>query len=189
MAPPVPSWVIHKVQELVARATPVPIIAGQLVAMGYPCTARSVKRWKVKHGIRQTWRGDDVALDAVVQRLRDDDELGAEEGYRWVQSVVNDAIPGSERVGAARVRKAIKRAMPAAVNEREKIVEKQLQRRIYIADYRGQRHHIDLECKLQFGPVRIYIFGLVRAPAYPTLPNAWSCLFVSPMRSSTGMTM
>ena len=60
--------------------------------------------------------------------------------------------------------------MPAAVDERNKIVEKRMQRRIYVADYSDQRDHIDLECKLIFGRVRLYIYGQVCAP--PAAPAA-----------------
>ena len=99
---PTPVWVLQKTRELVARATPAHIIAGIITAAGYPANARQVRRWKEKHGTRQTWRGDDAALDNVVQQLRDDDELGAEEGYRSVQPVVNDAIASWGRPRAAR---------------------------------------------------------------------------------------
>jgi len=88
-----------------------------------------------------------------------DDELGDEEGYRWIASVVNRAIPGPESVGVQRIAKSLRRVMPAKVDERKVIVEKHLQRRVYVADYYGQRAHIDLQCKLQFGDVRMYIYG------------------------------
>ena len=50
----------------------------------------------------------DGQLDQIMQQLRDDDELGEQEGYRWVHSVVNEAVPGDERVGEKRVRAAVK---------------------------------------------------------------------------------
>uniref|UniRef100_A0A7S3AF98 Integrase core domain-containing protein n=1 Tax=Haptolina ericina TaxID=156174 RepID=A0A7S3AF98_9EUKA len=176
-----PRWVIDKVRELVANAVPGPIIAEQITSAGYQTTVRQVKRWKEKNNIVQNWRGDDAALDQVVQRLRDDDELGAEEGYRWVQSVVNSAIDGQARVGEKRVRAAIRRAMPAAVDERNKIVEKRMQRRIYVADYADQRDHIDLECKLIFGRVRLYIYG--QACGDSRFLKGFPLLFVKTARS------
>ena len=69
---------------------------------------------------------DDGQLDQIMQQLRVDDELGEQEGYRWVHSVVNAAIPGDERVGEKRVRAAVKRAMPAAVAARNDIIETRL---------------------------------------------------------------
>ena len=96
---PTPVWVLQKTRELVARATPAHIIAGIITAAGYPATERQVRRWKVKHGIKSQWADDDGQLDQIMQQLRDDDELGEQEGYRWVHSVVNEAVPGDERVG------------------------------------------------------------------------------------------
>jgi|TARA_B110000046_G_scaffold119755_1_gene126435 hypothetical protein len=157
---PTPVWVLQKTRELVARATPAHIIAGIITAAGYPANARQVRRWKEKHGIKSQWAGDDGQLDQIMQQLRDDDELGEQEGYRWVHSVVNAAIPGDERVGEKRVRAAVKRAMPAAVAARNDIIETRLQRRVYVADYAGQNDHLDLECKIIVGSVRMYIFGL-----------------------------
>ena len=63
----------------------------------------------MKHGIKSQWADDDGQLDQIMQQLRDDDELGEHEGYRWVHSVVNEAVPGDERVGEKRVRAAVKR--------------------------------------------------------------------------------
>jgi hypothetical protein len=93
---PTPVWVLQKTRELVARATPAHIIAGIITAAGYPATERQVRRWKVKHGIKSQWAGDDGQLDQIMQQLRDDDELGEQEGYRWVHSVINEAVPGDE---------------------------------------------------------------------------------------------
>jgi hypothetical protein len=79
---PTPVWVLQKTRELVARATPAHIIAGIITAAGYPANARQVRRWKEKHGIKSQWAGDDGQLDQIMQQLRDDDELGEQEGYR-----------------------------------------------------------------------------------------------------------
>ena len=76
-----------------------------------------------------------------------------------MHSVVNAAVPGGERVGRGRVRAALRRSDPAAVDERKEIVKKRLVRRVYVADYHLQRTHFDLECKLTFGTVLIYIYG------------------------------
>jgi len=58
-----------------------------------------------------------------------------------------------------RIAKSFRRVVPAKVDERKAIVEKHLLRRVYVVDYYGQRAHIDLQCKLQFGDVRMYIYG------------------------------
>ena len=154
-----------KIRELVADGVTVPLIVEHLQDLNFTCTERQVRRWKQTNGIRRQWTGTDADLDAVVQQLVADDELGDEEGYRWVTSTVNEAIPGPQAVGVDRVRRSLRRVLPAKVDARKAIVEKQLQRRIYVADYYGQRAHIDLECKLIFGAVRLYIYGHVRRAA------------------------
>ena len=159
--PPPPAWVLAKLRQLVAQGDMALLIAEHLQYLKFSCTVRQVRRWKVQHGIRRVWAGTDLALDGVVQQLVADDELGDEEGYRWIASVVNRAIPGPESVGVQRIAKSLRRVMPAKVDERKAIVEKHLQRRVYVADYYGQRAHIDLQCKLQFGDVRMYIYGHV----------------------------
>ena len=161
---PTPAWVLGMVRDLVARRKPVHIIAGLITHAGFDCNPRQVKRWKEKHGIGTLWRGDDAALDQVVTDLHADDELGVNEGYRWAHSVVSDRLPPGLSVGAARVRKAMRRADPAAVDQRKKMVEKRLQRRIYVAHYYGQSDHVDFECKAKVGKVRLYIYGQVRSP-------------------------
>lgn len=161
--PPPPAWAIAKVRELVAEGDTPEFIAEHLHDLGLTCTPRQVRRWKEVHGIKRQWAGGDAALDGIVQQLVASDELGDEEGYRWVHSIVNEHIPGHERVGCERVRRSLKRVMPAQVDARKAIVEKTLQRRVYVADYYGERTHIDLECKLIFGSVRLYIYGHVRS--------------------------
>ena len=171
MSSPTPPWVLHMLRDLVERRKTVEIIAGLISHAGYDCTPRQVKRWKLKHKLSARWDGDDQALDGIVEALRREDELGANEGYRWCHSVVNQRLPAGKSVGAARVCQAQRRTDPAGVALRKRIVEKQLQRRVYVADYYGQSDHIDLECKVIVGNrVRIYIYGQVlRARLEPRL--------------------
>ena len=101
---PTPVWVLQKTRELVARATPANIIAGIITAAGYPATERQVRRWKVKHGIndqvtvgRQRWTaGPNYA--AAAGRRRAGGAGGLPVGA-FEHSVVNEAVPGDERVG------------------------------------------------------------------------------------------
>ena len=96
-------WVIALLKELSAEGKDNLRCASLITDAGYDCSARQVHRWKVKRGIRRIWRGDDQALDGIIARLKANDELGPLEGHSWVHSVVNDAIPGAERVGRNRV--------------------------------------------------------------------------------------
>ena len=58
-----------------------------------------------------------------------------------------------------RVQASLRRLEPAAVDDRKEIIKKRISRRVYVADYEGQRSHFDLECKLTFGGVvTLYIF-------------------------------
>ena len=185
MAAP-PAWVIAKLRQLVAEGDSVPLIVEHLSSLNFSCTERQVRRWKEKHGIRRVWEGSDAALDSVVHQLAVNEEFGDEEGYRWVASVVNRAIPGPRSVGVARVCKSLRRVMPAKVDARKAIVEKRLQRRVYVADYYGQRAHIDLECKLQFGGTKLYIYGHVCRRLCPSLrPHSWPA-YPPPACSSSG---
>ena len=156
-----PAWVLAKLRQLVAEGDTVQLITEHLASLNFSCTVRQVRRWKEKHNIRRVWAGSDAALDSVVQQLVVNEEFGDEEGYRWVASVVNRAIPGPRSVGVNRVCKSLRRLLPAKVDARKAIVEKRLQRRVYVADYYGQRAHIDLQCKLQFGDTKLYIYGHV----------------------------
>ena len=81
-----------------------------------------MKRWKLKHKLSARWDGDDQALDGIVEALRREDELGANEGYRWCHSVVNQRLPTGKSVGAARVCQAQRRTDPAGVALRKRIV-------------------------------------------------------------------
>ena len=160
-----PAWVIDKLRERVAEGDTLSIIVQLFAEHNFSCTARQLDRWKVKHKIRRQWQGSDAALDAIVRQLIADDELGEDEGYRWVHSVVNTRIPGGLCVGRNRVQASLRRVVPALVDARKNAVERQLQRRVYVADYFMQRSHIDLMCKLIFGHVRLYVYGHVSSNA------------------------
>ena len=95
------------------------LIVEHMSSLNFSCTERQVRRWKEKQGIRRVWAGSDAALDSVVHQLAVNEELGDEEGYRWVASVVNRAIPGPRSVGVARVCKSLRRVMPAKVDARK----------------------------------------------------------------------
>ena len=49
--------------------------------------------------------------------------------------MVNNAIPGGERVGLHRICAVLQRSDPAASHARKEIVKKRLVRRVYVADY------------------------------------------------------
>ena len=179
---PTPDWVIALLRELNAEGKDNPRCASLITEAGYDCNATQVHRWKLKRGIRQIWRGDDQALDGIIGRLKANDELGPLEGHVWVHSVVNDAIPGGERVGRNRVCAALRRSDPAAADARKEIVKKRLVRRVYVADYNLQRAHFDLECKLTFGTVIIYIYGQVDGDARKF--KSLTLIFVKTARAS-----
>ena len=160
-SPPPPPWVLDKVREMTAEGKSNGIIAGQLGEAGHTCTERQVKRWKAKKGIRHIWRGDDAALDRLVLQLRQDDKIGYKEGHHWCLSRVNARIPGTERVGRQRLCKAFKRLFPAEVAARGLEKTQRMTRRVYKARYYLQNDHLDLQCKLFFRGVKLYIFGIV----------------------------
>ena len=164
MPAPPPAWVIAYVREFASEhGDTAELIIQGLAARGVNATKAQIHRWKVKYHIRKQWYGTDDELDAILRRLHADGELGSKEGYKWVHSVVNQQLQkGEGLVGRARVQRAMARCFPAQVEARKAMVEKRLQRRLYVAHYYGQSYHLDPECKLQFGVVRLYIFGLVR---------------------------
>jgi hypothetical protein len=163
---PPPPWVIGKVREMVADGLTVPLIAGQLTALGHPCTPRQVKRWKSAHGVRQIAKVSDASLDAVIRQLRADGVAGPTEGYRWVHSSVEKAI--GKKVGETRVRKALLRVAPQDVEGRKRLIERRLIRRVYSADYYLQSGHIDFNCKATLpGGVKLYSYGHVRDETPP----------------------
>ena len=92
---PTPAWVIELLRKLTSQGKDNPRCAALISEAGYPCNTVQVHRWKHKRGIRRIWRGDDAALDTVVQRLTASDELGPLEGHAWVHSVINEALPGA----------------------------------------------------------------------------------------------
>ena len=110
-----PAWVLQKVRELsIEEDDRRQDICQVLCDLGYTCTVRQVKRWQKVHKIRKSWRGTDAELDALIRGLHAADELGPKEGYKWLHSVVNKALPvGVGRVGKARVQKALARCFPA----------------------------------------------------------------------------
>ena len=82
-------------------------------------------------GLRCRWRGTDGELDAVVKELHDDGDIAPLEGYKWVHSVVNEAVPDSDRVGRHRVQAALRRVDGAAVDARKAILKKRAVRRVF----------------------------------------------------------
>ena len=102
------AWAVAKLRELMADGLNIAEAAGILSTLGVPCTARQVKRWKEKYGIRSLSKISDAALDAVVQNLHSHGQLGDSEGYRWVHSEINKH-ESPQRVGLNRVCKALRR--------------------------------------------------------------------------------
>lgn len=134
-------------------------------------TERAVRRWKTANGIKKVWRrgvvggagggttaADDHQLDVIVAALIYDEKIGPDEGYRWVAAVVNEKL-APLRVSAERVGRSLKRVVPALVAKRIKIVEKRMQRRMYVAQFFRQSGHIDGHMKARFGSVQLPIFG------------------------------
>ena len=164
MASPAP-WVLDKLAELVKDGLNCENAAAQLRLLGVSATPRQVRRWKEKHKILRGQRAvSDGELDAAVTQLHAAGELGDDEGYRWVHSIVNQRL-APRSVGEKRVCKSLRRLFPAAVEERKQIVEKRLIRRVYTAHYYGQASHHDLNCKATLpGGVKLFIFANVRVP-------------------------
>ena len=157
-------------RKLVADGLPNAICGEQLRYHGHQVTDRQIKRWREKH-VKKLWRGSDADLDAIVQRLLAQRELGADEGYRWVHSVILKEV-APLRVGEKRVAAAIRRAQPAQVQARLAIVEKRLVRRQHHYRYYGEVAATDLNCKVTLGSVKLLIFGLVCPPPSPPRPSA-----------------
>ena len=163
MAPtlPPPPWVLDKLRELVEDGLTVPLCAAQLDALGHPCTPRQVRRWKAQLSVRRFAKLSDAQLDVVVQRVRDEGGAGAREGYRWIQSAINEQLKPL-RVGRDRIRKSLLRLAPEEVAERRSAVEKRIIRRVYVADYYGQSGHLDFNCKATLpGGIKLYTYGHV----------------------------
>ena len=152
--------VIAALRELVADGLSVTLCTEQLnhrFQLGV--TERQVRRWREK-SIKIIWKGSDAELDRVVLGLLNGRELGDDEGYRWVHSVVNEQL-GPLRVGRDRVAAAIRRVAPAQVTARLKIVEKRLIRRVQHYRFYGEVEATDLNCKATFGKVKLLVSGLV----------------------------
>ena len=122
-------------KQLLAEGKDVPRIAGLITDAGYDCSERQIHRWKLRHGLRQFWRGSDAQLDAVVQTLQSNDELGPKEGHAWLHAVVNAEIPNGQRVGRGRFCASLRRCDPAGADARKEMVKARTTRRVYVADY------------------------------------------------------
>lgn len=158
MAAPTPA-VLDLLRELVADGLSVSLCVEQLADRGHQATLRQVRRWRELH-VPQVWRGTDAQLDVIVQRLMVQRELGDNEGYRWLHSLINEEV-APLRVGAGRVAKALRRCMPAQVQARLKIVQKRLVRRQHHYRYYQEVTSGDLHCKLTFGSVKILGVGFI----------------------------
>ena len=158
MAAPAPA-VLALLRELVAAGLSVPLCVEQLADRGHACTPRQVRRWRELH-VPQVWRGTDAELDAIVHRLMAQRELGENEGYRWLHSLINKEV-APLRVGAARVAAALRRCMPTQVDARLKIVQKRLVRRQHHYRYYQEVTSGDLHCKLTFASVKMLVVGFI----------------------------
>ena len=76
--------------------------------------------------------------------------------------MVNNAIPGGERVGLHRICAVLQRSDPAASHARKEIVKKRLvRRRVYVADYMSHDKPPGHEKRTAHGCGRLCVFIVV----------------------------